>query len=442
MKSLLIVTMLTGVGVVGYAQNATQGEKIFKATCSACHTIGKGKLVGPDLMNVNSRRNEKWLLSFIKSSQKMVKGNDPVAVKLFNTHNKTIMPDQNLSDAQIKDILASIKSKSTIGTPAAVAKKGATVPATKTPATSSTQVKQGVPAKQTDVNAGKKKTTKVADNWIDAEYKIKCVASDHEINPKDLRASFWNDIKATELPLSAQNIAYPNLKKQSIDNIYVKSAYYKNQLVFFVEWFDSTKSSEVDADKFCDQFAIELPLNKDNIPSYMMGNSGGMVHIVHWKSIWQEDCEKGFQDVQVKYPNMWVDIYPGLESQLDRSKRIYAKDITSEDLVETHYVANMPGTYSQNPMSKIVRKVPVEEASAEGFGTLATQETQSGKGWAEWKNGKWIACIVVPINTGNIYKAAVKDKTKVAFAIWDGGYQNIGGRKHFIPWVDLYLENK
>jgi hypothetical protein len=193
-------------------------------------------------------------------------------------------------------------------------------------------------------------------------------------------------------------------------------------------------------DKFCDQLALEFPLSSSDIPSYMMGNKGGIVHIVHWKAIWQEDCEKGFQDVQMKYPNMWVDVYPGLEGYLDRSKRIYSKDITAEQIVETHSYGNMPGTYSGNPMSQVKRKEPVEEASAEGFGTLSTQETQQAKGWAEWKNGKWMVCITVPVNTGNVRKAIVKDKTKVAFALWDGGYQNIGGRKHFIPWVDLLLE--
>lgn len=438
MKKVLLAVISVGVGFVSTAQNAAQGEKIFKSTCSACHTIGKGKLVGPDLMNVHSRRNEKWLLSFIKSSQKMVKSNDPVAVKLFNTHNKTVMPDQNLSDVQIKDILASIKSKSIPAT-VANAKQPSTEKGDK-PAASAP--KSTTPAKTGATGVEKKKQPKVVDNWIDADYKIKSMPLATEINPKDLGATFWKDIKAIELPLSAQNIAYPNLKKISVENIHIKSAYFKNQIAFFVEWPDSSKNTEVDVDRFCDQFAIELPLNTDNIPSYMMGNPGGMVHIVHWKAIWQEDCEKGFQDVQIKYPNMWVDVYPGLESHLDRSKRMYAKDIASEDIVEAHYVSNMPGTYSQNPMSKIVRKVSVEEASAEGFGTLATQETQQAKGWAEWENGKWTACIVVPVNTGNIYKATVKDRTKVAFAIWDGGYQNIGGRKQFIPWVDLYLDKK
>lgn len=406
----------------GFAQNADSGEKTFKAVCSACHTIGKGKIVGPDLINVNSRRSEKWLISFIRSSQTMVKNGDATAVKLFNDNNKIPMPDQNLSDVQIKEVLAYIKSKST---PAKTAPAATTKPAS--------SVTTPAPAKQPN-------SVKEKDDWMDAEFKLKSYPAALEINPKDLNAGFWSKIEALKLSLAPQTAAYPTLNSASIEFVTVKSVYRANEVAFMIEWNDSSKNAEVDVDKFCDQFAVQFPLNTNNIPSYMMGNKDGMVHIIHWKAIWQEDCEKGFQDVQDKYPNMWVDVYPGMEGYLDRSKRLYAKDITAEMVVETNATGNMPGTYSKNPMSQIKRKQPIEEASAEGFGTLATQETQQAKAWAEWNNGKWKLCVVVPVNTGNRYKATFKNRTKVAFALWDGGFQNIGGRKHFIPWVDLILE--
>jgi len=410
----------------GLAQNTINGEKIFKASCSACHSIGKGKIVGPDLMNVSTRRKEPWLIKFIRSSQMLVKGGDPVAVKLFNDHNKIPMPDQNLTDAQIKDVLAYIKSKSAPVTVKTITTK---------PSGTTTSTKPSVTTNTKPTTVVKEK-----DDWIDAEYKLKSYAVQHEINPKELNAEFWTKIEASKLPVSPQQAAYPTLNNASIEFLTVKSVYRPMEVAFLIEWNDSSKNNEVDVVKFCDQFAVEFPLNTKEIPSYMMGNKDGMVHIVHWKAIWQEDCEKGFQDVQVKYPNMWVDVYPGLESYLDRSKRIYAQDITAEMIVETHATGNMPGTYSHNPMSQIKRKYPVEEANAEGFGTIATQETQQAKAWAEWKDGKWKVCVVVPVNTGNRYKATFTDRTKVAFALWDGGFQNIGGRKHFIPWVDLLLQ--
>ena len=424
MKKLILFAAIIGVISNSVAQNAANGEKTFKSICAACHTVGKGKLVGPDLSGVNGRRNQAWLLSFIKSSQSMVKKGDPVAVKLFNEFNKIPMPDQNLTDAQIKDVLAYIGSLSP---------KSATTPATPKTATTTQQPKATSPASQGA--AGN------PPNWVKADHEIKCVKSTKQIDPKTMANDpIWNKAVWQKLALSPQNVVYPNLPKQSVDEVAVKSAYFGKEVYFLVEWTDATKNTEVDADKFCDQLAIQLPLDPGNIPSYMMGNAGGRVHIVHWKSVWQVDVEKGFQDVHQKYPNMWVDVYPSMEYYPDKNQNVYAKDVTAEQMVDAGKTNTMPGTYSKNPMSQIKRTSTVEEASAEGFGTMATQQNQQAKGWAVWESGKWKACIVVPVNTEDKNKAKVKTKTKVAFAIWDGGNENIGGRKHFMPWVDLTLE--
>ena len=36
---------------------AKTGEEIFQSGCNACHTIGGGRLVGPDLLGVSERRS-------------------------------------------------------------------------------------------------------------------------------------------------------------------------------------------------------------------------------------------------------------------------------------------------------------------------------------------------------------------------------------------------
>ncbi len=78
------------------------------SVCSACHTIGKGRLVGPDLKGVTDKYSEEWLINFIRASQKMVKAGDKDAVKIFDEY-KIPMPDNNLTDDQIKGLLAYIK---------------------------------------------------------------------------------------------------------------------------------------------------------------------------------------------------------------------------------------------------------------------------------------------------------------------------------------------
>lgn len=90
-----------------------KAEVAFKQNCAACHSIGKGRLVGPDLSDVHKRRTESWLLNFIKSSQTVIKSGDQTADSLFKAYNQILMPDQTvLSNGDIKDILIYIKSKS------------------------------------------------------------------------------------------------------------------------------------------------------------------------------------------------------------------------------------------------------------------------------------------------------------------------------------------
>jgi mono/diheme cytochrome c family protein len=90
---------------------AQSGEETFKKTCSACHTVGGGKLVGPDLKGVNSKRKEDWIIKFVKASQSFIKSGDADAQAIFDQY-KVVMPDQNLSDADIKSVIAYIASKS------------------------------------------------------------------------------------------------------------------------------------------------------------------------------------------------------------------------------------------------------------------------------------------------------------------------------------------
>lgn len=98
--------------MVVQAKAQQSGEMMFKTFCSACHTISKGKLVGPDLADVHTRRSDEWLQDFIKSSQTLIAKNDPEAVAIYEEYNKTVMPDAPYNANQIKDIIGYIKSMS------------------------------------------------------------------------------------------------------------------------------------------------------------------------------------------------------------------------------------------------------------------------------------------------------------------------------------------
>lgn len=109
-----ITTLIISAGMVLSATmvKSQNGEETFKKVCSACHSIGKGKLVGPDLKDVHKKRSPEWITKFVKSSQGFIASGDADAKAIFEEFNGMIMPDQNLPDADIKAIIAYIEKES------------------------------------------------------------------------------------------------------------------------------------------------------------------------------------------------------------------------------------------------------------------------------------------------------------------------------------------
>jgi len=111
MQHKWIAFLITGL-LAGQVLLAQDGASVFKSKCAACHTVNKGRLVGPDLANVHNRRSEDWIHNFVNASQTMIKSGDEQAVAIFEEYNQTIMPDQNLSDAEFQAMLEYIKANS------------------------------------------------------------------------------------------------------------------------------------------------------------------------------------------------------------------------------------------------------------------------------------------------------------------------------------------
>ena len=87
------------------------GEQLFQSTCSACHTIGGGRLVGPDLAGISDRRSQAWLEEFIVSSQSLIQSGDADAIAVFEEFSSIVMPDSPVSDEQITQILRYIEAQ-------------------------------------------------------------------------------------------------------------------------------------------------------------------------------------------------------------------------------------------------------------------------------------------------------------------------------------------
>ncbi len=93
------------------AQNAAEGEKLFKDNCQSCHAIND-KVVGPALKDVHKRKDEAWLIKWVKNSQKVVASGDAYAVEIFKKYGSVMTAFESLSDGQVKSILAYVKQES------------------------------------------------------------------------------------------------------------------------------------------------------------------------------------------------------------------------------------------------------------------------------------------------------------------------------------------
>ncbi len=105
-----VVLAVIWLGPTGQGKAAETGQEIFQDNCAACHTIGKGKLVGPDLAGVTSRREESWLTRQIKDPEGLLAEKDPIAIQLLKDSGDVPMPNLELSGADIASVISYLKS--------------------------------------------------------------------------------------------------------------------------------------------------------------------------------------------------------------------------------------------------------------------------------------------------------------------------------------------
>ena len=89
--------------------NLDKGAYLFATRCAACHTIGNGDKIGPDLLGVTSVRDVNWLRRTIIEPDKLLAEKDPIATALFKQYKEVQMPRLGLAEADVNVLIDFMK---------------------------------------------------------------------------------------------------------------------------------------------------------------------------------------------------------------------------------------------------------------------------------------------------------------------------------------------
>jgi protein SCO1 len=91
---------------------ADRGEHLFRTRCAACHTIGHGDGLGPDLIGVAEVRDKSWLARYIAAPDEVLASGDRFAMGLFEKYKKVRMPNLRLGEADVDALIRFLEARS------------------------------------------------------------------------------------------------------------------------------------------------------------------------------------------------------------------------------------------------------------------------------------------------------------------------------------------
>ena len=88
-----------------------KGFQLFEQNCKSCYSYYGAPLVGPGLKGIQERRDDKWIIAWVKNSKSLLAAGDSYAIKLYNQYNRAEMPPfEHLSQTDILAILSFVKA--------------------------------------------------------------------------------------------------------------------------------------------------------------------------------------------------------------------------------------------------------------------------------------------------------------------------------------------
>jgi protein SCO1 len=91
---------------------ADPGQLMFHSRCSACHTVGQGDRIGPDLRGVTARREHAWLARYLAEPDRMRAEGDPIANALLDKYGGVPMPNLGLGSNDVAVLIGYLRAQS------------------------------------------------------------------------------------------------------------------------------------------------------------------------------------------------------------------------------------------------------------------------------------------------------------------------------------------
>ena len=106
----LLIFLLAAAASAGAQQDPAA---FFRQNCASCHTIGGGRLTGPDLKDLSQRKDRAWLTQWVQNPKAVIDSGDPYAAKLLQDARGVLMPQINgMSPAMATALLDLIDAES------------------------------------------------------------------------------------------------------------------------------------------------------------------------------------------------------------------------------------------------------------------------------------------------------------------------------------------
>lgn len=228
----------------------------------------------------------------------------------------------------------------------------------------------------------------------------------------DPSASAWRRASSVDLPLTAQQAAWP-MGGGSVPMLEARALHTDTMLYLRVSWTDDTEDSEaVAVDQFVDAAAIEFPAVADSsVPALCMGQSDSGVNIWHWQAGRTDGRADTIEELSA---NGYVDRYP-----------------STDDLY-------FPARAAGNP---VAAPAAMSDLVAVGFGTLAPASDQNLQGRADYADGRWQVVFARELSDESVDQIDLDTTATadIAFAVWDGSAGERNGKKSVSQFVVLAL---